>query len=123
MNDETALGAMTPALPSRATGESKPLTPAPGAQLPKREIERLKRRRKRSLKRVNTVRRAVRTAVPTKSANRPLEMKNRLTAVLGIVGAMSKQEGSVFIRMMQNLEGESRTARKNILAALLRVYE
>jgi len=70
MSDE-AIGVMTPALPSRATGEAKPLTPLPTAgvdpatltparrrkarhkkaeRLPVREIKRINKNRRKNLK-------------------------------------------------------------------------
>lgn len=142
MSDEDNIfGGFTPAapvLPSRATGEAKPLTPLPQAEEPRRRKPRAapkkaapKRKavakpRSKTVpmtkKRVRAINRAAKAATP-KNPNRPLEAKFRLHQVLDAVTKLSKPESSAFAAMMAQLENLAGPARKRVIGALAQVYE
>jgi hypothetical protein len=142
MTDERALGVMTPALPSRATGEAKPLTPLPTAgvdpaTLPKVKKKRrgpykvapgLKRKRRKKVMKKNYPKRLTRgkgklpPATMSIPPNRPLEAKNWLHALLLVVGTMSKAEVQAFTGAMTMLEDMAGPARKRVIEALGKVY-
>lgn len=108
--------------------------------LPAREIKRINTNRKKK----KTKKRAVRKAVPVaprvsnmrkrskfiqttkkvvpKNPNRPLEMKNKLATVLGLVGQLQKAELVSFTNVMRHMENLSRSGRKRVIAALQQVY-
>src|ERR1700722_13798352 len=143
MSEERTLGTMTPALPSRATGEAKPLTPLPTAgvdhatlpkarkasvaigrkksrpaRLPAREIKRINKNRRKNLKKKKRV------VVPPapKNPNRPLEAKNRLRSVMRLVADISKPEMQAFMGAMSVLEDLSRGARLKVIGSLGQAY-
>ncbi len=128
------LGSMTPALPSRATGEAKPLTPLPQAVRPPRKRAEPKKPPKRVAnprrakpapkpKRNSPVKkRARRAPAAPKNRNRPLEAKNRLHAVMTVVAGMSKMEVTTFMGAMSMLEDMSGPARRKVIEALGSVY-
>jgi hypothetical protein len=143
MTGERTLGAMTPALPSRATGEAKPLTPLPTAgvdpaTLPKarkatvargrkksratrlsaREIKRINKNRRKNLKKAKRVK----APVAPKNPNRPLEAKNRLHAVMETVAGMAKPEVIALMNTMRFVESLAAPARKRVIEALGKVY-
>lgn len=57
-----------------------------------------------------------------KNPNRPLEMKNKLSAVLTLTRDLNKTELDVFTTSMDRLEHLTRSGRKRVLAALQQVY-
>jgi hypothetical protein len=140
MSDERALGVMTPALPSRATGEAKPLTPLPTAGIDPATLPKAKKRRRgpykkagalhaREIKRINKNRRKnlkkkKRVVAPpaAKNPNRPLEAKNRLYAVMEVVTGMGKHEAAVLMNTMKFMESMAGPARKRVIEALGKVY-
>lgn len=131
-DEDRAPGTMTPALPSRATGETKPLAPLPATEparkasarkprrLPAKEIKRINTNRRKNLKK-SKVKKAVKPVAP-RNPNRPLEAKNRLHATLAAVAALSKQEGTAFAAMMSHLEDMAGPARRRVIEALGKVY-
>lgn len=130
------IGLMRPALPSRATGEEKPLTPLPETEeaprrrrqkrterLPAPEIKRINQNRKKNMR--NNAKRVPRskTVLKEKAPNRPLELKNRLHTVLAAVKSMTHaEEITAFAELMAHLEGMSAPARRRVIAALEQVY-
>lgn len=66
---------------------------------------------------------AVMTRPPRKNPNRPLELKQQLTAVVTTMAALSSQpERLAFAAGMKMLDSLTRTGRRDVLAALTRVY-
>jgi hypothetical protein len=129
--DPPTFGGFTPALPSRATGEAKPLTPLPQtAAAPKKARKRAVKKappKPRRKKRVAMTKKPLKafnqaTKVP-KSPNRPLEAKNRLHSVIKVVAGMSNSETAAFLAAMSLLEDMSGPARRKVIAALSQVYE
>lgn len=57
-----------------------------------------------------------------KNPNRPLEMKNQLSAVLSMVGTLQKQELVFFSQAVPAMQALSRAGRKRVIAALQQVY-
>lgn len=61
-------------------------------------------------------------AMATKNPNRPLEMKNQLSAVLSMVGTLQKAELVFFSQAVPAMQALSRSGRKRVIAALQQVY-
>lgn len=57
-----------------------------------------------------------------KNPNRPLEMKNQLSAVLSMVGTLQKAELVFFSQAVPAMQALSRSGRKRVIAALQQVY-
>jgi hypothetical protein len=101
--------------------------------LPAREVTRILKNRKKNMKKAKkrVLSDAVRSVRPPagrrkpgnpKNPNRPLELKNRLDAVLTIFTELPKEEQRPFGEVMKSLDGLSRPGRKRVLDALAKVY-
>jgi hypothetical protein len=126
MSDEDApyIPMMGPAIPSRATGELKPLEPLP--EIPRRAPQlRLPKPRVKPRKKVKKMARkpttARRSAAP-KNPNRPLELKNQIHALLDVVKHLEPTDLKVFASTMETLRALSKPARARVLGALNKVY-
>jgi hypothetical protein len=83
------------------------------------EIKKINRNRRKNVAKRAKIKAAPK---PAKNPNRPLEMKNKLHAVLKIVASLNKQESACFANAMQVLEDMPRSGRKHVIAALGQVY-
>lgn len=101
--------------------------------LPAAEIRKINAKRKKNLKktaapvrkkRKSTTDLARQYAAPNKAKNpnRPLEMKNQLSAVLSMVGTLQKAELVFFSQAVPAMQALSRSGRRRVIAALQQVY-
>lgn len=132
MSDDE-MGAMRPAIPSRATGELKPL-PLPemppldthrGRRKAKRAAPKRKKAKKPTFRQVTrqiAKRHPTKHPVLPKSPNRPLEAKKQLDAVLTVLDDLAKPELMVFTVTLKQLKGLSKPGRARVLHALQQVY-
>ncbi|MDE2471841.1 MAG: hypothetical protein KGL35_24735 [Bradyrhizobium sp.] len=125
-----------PAIPSRATGELKPLEPMFDEPLPKRSrkpakrkpVKKAKRSREgtpatKSWRKRHSVKLPSRKAAVTKNPNRPLERKNQLNAVLAYAASgVPSAEIHTFAAIAATLDKMTKPARQRVLSALSVVY-
>lgn len=135
MSDEPVFTPMRPAIPSRATGEDKPLAPAgagleealrlqqaaqKGKPVPKKDAPTRKQKRAvRKLKR-GLGKKAVKQAV--KNPNRPLELKSQMHALLEGFRQLKGPEHEAFTNAVRAMQDLTKPGRKHVLEALARVY-
>lgn len=117
--------------PPKRKPRTKKAAPRKAETLSAKEIRSLnakraqaKRRARERAEKASPVKRAQRvaTVMPSGAANRPLEAKTQLQAVLELTGVLRKPELVAFTAMMQQLAGLTRGARRKVLEALGRVY-
>ncbi len=120
-----------PPLPSRANAgipgvhEALDKVLAPAKKSRKRKAKKAKQLPAAEIKKLNAKRRKnqKQAAGTPANPNRPLEMKNKLNAVLELSSSLRKPQLVLFTELMQRLEGVPRGSRKRILEALGSVYK
>jgi hypothetical protein len=135
--------AIRPVLPSRA-GLEPPNVPAfldqpsPGTEpkprrrrlplLPPDEIERINTNRKENMKKrkakkyVPLAERVSHKPARAKNPNRPLELKNRMLALVGAVGSLEAADLKSFTEAVVLLNDLPKPGRQRVLDALAKVY-
>lgn len=122
--DHTVFTPPRAAIPSRQG--TAPL-PAPMFDEPVKRLAKLQRKHPLSKKRtarakLTRVARKARTPKPAKNPNRPLELKNQLSAVLRLTSTLTKAELAWFTVGLDMASKLSRSSRKRVLAAFAQVY-
>lgn len=121
--------------PIRKAKKKKPVYLA--SRLSATEVRKINAKRKKNMKKAKKVvkRRAsiqgkggdrgeqTRRTTSPKNPNRPLEMKNQLSAVLSMVGTLQKSELVFFSQAVPAMQALSRSGRRRVIAALQQVYE
>lgn len=83
-------------------------------------------RKKAKKQKTRTIRQIIQAAPRetgrAKNPNRPLEMKNQMSAMLEAVCTLQKAELMLFSRTMPSMQALSRAGRKQVIAALQQVY-
>lgn len=114
---------------SRLAKKAKALSPAEIKKINAKRAAALaaaKPKKKKAKKRTRTIRQIIQAAPRetgrAKNPNRPLEMKNQLSAVLSMVGTLQKAELVFFSQAVPAMQALSRSGRKRVIAALQQVY-